>query len=609
MIYLDPPYGIKFNSNWQVSTRKREVKDGKADDTTRQPEQIRAFRDTWKLGIHSYLTYLRDRLTVIRDLLTDNGSVFIQIGNENLHLVRCLMDEVYGNENFCSIISFRKTTTQSGDFLPDTNDYIIWFAKDKTHVKNHILFQAREGIEWVNYDFIAIDNGLHRKMTKDEKNDPSIIPTTAKIYRRSPLTSDSSSSSTLMPVEYDGQIFNPGKGGWKTNETGFKRLIESNRLESYGVTLSYRRYTIDFPYFPFTNTWLDTASGGYGEDKIYVVQTNSKVIERCLLMTTDPGDIVLDPTCGSGTTAYVAEQWGRRWITIDTSRVALALARTRLMSARFPYYLLTDSPEGLSKEGEITHQRPPVYPTKYDIKKGFVYHRVPHITLKSIANNEEIDSIYEKYQTKLEPLLTSINKAAKKQWEEWEVPREVPENEKLDGLLKQWGDLRQQRQKEIDASIALRADVEMLYDQPYDDPKRVRVTGPFSVESLSPHRILPADENMDGTVSEKEAHNRQDFTTIILDNLRASGVDNRVKNERIRFASLDPFAGKWIHAKGTYTDAEGTTKSVAISIGPEHGTVGPLQVKEAAKEAVQRLGVDLLIVCGFAFDPHISDEM
>ncbi|MFA7304637.1 MAG: hypothetical protein WC015_09055, partial [Methanoregula sp.] len=315
------------------------------------------------------------------------------------------------------------------------------------------------------------------------------------------------------------------------------------------------------------------------------------------------------PTCGSGTTAYVSEQWGRRWITIDTSRVALALARTRLMSARFPYYLLSDSTEGLSKEGEITNQRPPVYPTKYDIKKGFVYKRVPHITLKSIANNEEIDIIYEKYQAKLEPLRTSINKAAKKQWEEWEVPREAPENEKLTGLLAQWWTIRQQRQKEIDASIALRADVEMLYDQPYDDPKRVRVTGPFSVESLSPHRILPADENMDGTVSEKEAHDRQDFTTIILENLRASGVDNRVKNERIRFASLDPFAGKWIHAKGTYTDAEGTTKSVAISIGPEHGTVGPLQVKEAAKEAVQGLGVDLLIVCGFAFDPHISDEM
>jgi adenine-specific DNA-methyltransferase len=608
MIYIDPPYGIKFNSNWQVSTRKREVKDGKADDTTRQPEQIRAFRDTWTLGIHSYLTYLRDRLTIIRDLLTDTGSVFIQIGNENLHLVRCLMTEVFGNENFCSIISFRKTTTQSGDFLPDTNDYIIWFAKDKIHVKNHIPFQAREGFEWVNYNFIALENGLHRKMTQEEKNDSSNIPITAKVYRRSPLTSDSSSSSTLMPVDFNGQVFTPGKGGWKTNETGFKRLIESNRLESYGITLSYRRYTTDFPYFPYTNTWTDTASGGYGEDKIYVVQTNTKVIERCLLMTTDPGDIVLDPTCGSGTTAYVSEQWGRRWITIDTSRVALALARSRLMSARFPYYLLSDSKEGLAKEAEITNQHPPVYPTKYDVRKGFVYKRVPHITLKSIANNEEIDGIWEKYQAKLEPLRASINKAAKKQWEEWEVPREAVGNGKVAELLAQWWALRQQRQKEIDASIALHADVELLYDQPYDDPKRVRVSGPFTVESLSPHRILPADEDMDGTVTEKEAHERQDFTGIILENLKASGVDNRVKQERIKFASLDPYPGKWVHAKGTYADADGAMKSVAISIGPEHGTVGPMQVKEAAKEAVQGLGFDLLIVCGFAFDPSISDE-
>jgi len=278
------------------------------------------------------------------------------------------------------------------------------------------------------------------------------------------------------------------------------------------------------------------------------------------------------------------------------------------MSARFPYYLLADSPEGLAREAEITKQRPPVYPTKYDIKKGFVYKRVQHITLKSIANNEEIDTIYENYQVKLESLRATINKAAKKQWEEWEVPHEAPDDEKLAGLIAQWLTLRQQRQKEINTCIALRADMEILYDKPYDDPKRVRVTGPFSVESLSPHRILPADENMDGTVSEKEAHNRQDFTTIILDNLRASGVDNRVKNERIKFASLDTFAGKWIHMKGTYTDAEGTTKSVGISIGPEHGTVGPLQVKEAAKEAVKGLGFDLLIVCGFAFDPHVSDE-
>ena len=610
MIYLDPPYGIKFNSNWQIKTGTPKITDGKPENVTRQPEQIRAFRDTWKLGIHSYLSYLRERLRVAYELLTETGSVFVQISDENVHFVRCLLDEIFGSENFISQILYRRGGFQTGQYIANTYDYILWYAKKKESCKNHPIYLSVAHEDWYsNADhWLEMPNG--ESVTFNPINQ---IPQNGKLHSDRSCFSASGGDSSNFSVEINGILVKPPFGrGWSTNVLGAHRLKYANRLMIKGARPRFKPFYLDFPMQRISNGWFDTIRGGFAggseDKKIYVVQTGIKTIERCLLMTTDPGDIVLDPTCGSGTTAYVSEQWGRRWITIDTSRVALALARTRLMSARFPYYLLADSPEGLAREAEITKQRPPVYPTKYDIKKGFVYKRVQHITLKSIANNEEIDTIYENYQVKLESLRATINKAAKKQWEEWEVPHEAPDDEKLAGLIAQWLTLRQQRQKEINTCIALRADMEILYDKPYDDPKRVRVTGPFSVESLSPHRILPADENMDGTVSEKEAHNRQDFTTIILDNLRASGVDNRVKNERIKFASLDTFAGKWIHMKGTYTDAEGTTKSVGISIGPEHGTVGPLQVKEAAKEAVKGLGFDLLIVCGFAFDPHVSDE-
>jgi len=297
MIYIDPPYGIKYGSNFQPFVNKRDVKDGKDEDLTAEPEQIRAFRDTWELGIHSYLTYLRDRLLLARELLHESGSVFVQISDENVHHVRELMDEVFGVANFVSIISFRKTTGQSGSLLSDTNDYLIWYAKNKSLVKFRSLFLPRVGFGWVNYDYVALPDGTYRKMTRDELENPDVLPKNSRIYRRSPLTSASSSETTSMPVEFQGRIYLPGKGGWKTNERGFANLIAANRLEAYGTTLSYRRYADDFPYFPVSNAWTDTASGGYGADKIYVVQTNLKVIERCLLMTTDPGDLVFDPTC------------------------------------------------------------------------------------------------------------------------------------------------------------------------------------------------------------------------------------------------------------------------------------------------------------------------
>ena len=566
-IYLDPPYGIKFGSNWQVSTRKRDVKDGKAEDATRQPEQVRAFRDTWKLGIHSYLAYLRDRLVVARDLPTETGSVFVQIGDENVHLVRNVMDEVFGSENFVSLVTMKKTSgagSPSGgtDVLASVCDYLVWYSKDKDAMKYRPLYLSKEfGEEGASqYGLLELRDGSRRRMTAVERDDPSLWPEGSRVFGADNLTSASGVDKTRYPVKFEGKVHRPDPGVWKTSEEGMTRLLAAGRIYNIGgKNLSYVRYLDDFPARPMVNIWADVVSS-FLADKVYVVQTNVKIIERCLLMTTDPGDLVLDPTCGSGTTAYVAEQWGRRWITCDTSRVALALARTRLMAAKFLYYLLADSPEGIKKEAELTGKMPPEYKTEGDIKKGFVCKRVPHVTLKSIANNPDIK----------------------------------------EGMTRE----------QIAAAIARDAYTEILCDQPYEDNKRVRVCGPFSVESLSPHRVLStADENQDGTVTEKEARKQQDFATMILENLKKSGVQNTRKDERLTFDRLDPYAGAWLHAAGEYTDAAGKTRRVAVSIGPEHGTVGPQQVKEAAKEAVQGVGFDMLIVCGFAFDPHVAEEV
>ena len=328
-------------------------------------------------------------------------------------------------------------------------------------------------------------------------------------------------------------------------------------------------------------------------------------------MTTDPGDLVLDPTCGSGTTAYVAEQWGRRWITVDTSRVALALARTRLMSARHPYFVLADSPDGVRRECEATGLTPPMsFPaTADDVRKGFVYKRVPHITLKSIANNEEIDSIHAKWQAQLEPLRHALGSLLKQTWEEWQIPRQADESwpEQARGLLEDWWSLRRQRQEEIDDSISRHADVEVLYDQPYEDNKRIRVAGPFTVESLSPHRVLSTDEER--PVSENDAQRAPtagQFEMMIVDNLKKAGIQNTRKSERLKFDRLEPYAGEWLQAAGEYTES-GKPRRVAVCIGPEHGTVGPELVKEAAKEALRGVGFDLLVVCGFAFDAHAGE--
>jgi adenine-specific DNA-methyltransferase len=612
MIYLDPPYGIKFGSNWQVSTRKRDVKDGKAEDATRQPEQVRAFRDTWKLGIHSYLAYLRDRLTVARDLLTETGSIFVQIGDENVHLVRSIMDEVFGTENFCGMIAFTKTSGATSLLLPSVQDYLLWYGKRREQTKYRALFKAQPPIEnpYERYICVETENGDIIDLSVAQKLGQSPMPA-GRILRLRATDSQGESGDSRTQIKWMGQNYRcPAGRHWTITAAGMQKVADCGRAYGVGKTLRWKSYHDEFAYKPLHNNWTDISPTGFGEEKVYVVQTVSGIAERCLLMTTDPGDLVIDPTCGSGTTAYVAEQWGRRWITVDTSRVAIALARTRLMAARYPYYLLADSPAGARKEAELSGQTPPSLATTGDIRKGFVYKRVPHITLKAIANNAEIDTIHARWQPELERLAGELNGLLGQHWAEWEIPRAAGAAwpEQATALHAAWWQARRERQQQIDASIARAADTELLYDQPYEDNKAVRVAGPFTVESLSPHRILPADEDMDGQISAQEARQSQDFVTIILDNLRAAGIQNTKQGERIKFESLEPFAGLHIHAVGQYTDAAGRAQRVAIHIGPEYGTVGPEAIKEASIEAVRGVPFDLLVVCGFAFDPHVNEE-
>ncbi|MGI8722398.1 MAG: site-specific DNA-methyltransferase [Geodermatophilaceae bacterium] len=502
MIYLDPPYGIKFGSNWQSSTRKRDVKDGKVEDAAREAEQIKAFRDTWELGIHSYLAYLRERLIVARDLLTESGSVFVQIGDENVHLVRALMDEVFGRENFVSQIAFVTTSGFSqATALGRSGDYVVWYARELSSLKSRNLWL--QSIDRQSYKWIQLQDGTRRGMTVAERA-AGAGPTGARVYAPDNLQSQGAASDD-QPVEFEGGTYRPGAAAhWKASwPEGIDRLKLADRIHKAKQSIRYVRFADDFGWQAFTNNWTDTATGNFTDDKTYVVQTGSKVIDRCMLLCTEPGDLVLDPTCGSGTTAYVAEQWGRRWITIDTSRVALALARQRLMGARYPYYLMADSVAGRAKEAELTGVARPPAPTGNDIRQGFVYERVSHVTLKSIANNDDI--------------VPGMSRAA------------------------------------IDDAIKRHAEYETLYDRPYEDRKTVRVTGPFTVESLSPHRALAfagsEPEANRETISESTAAAATEgpnFEQSILDNLAKAGIQNGRRNERIVLASLEAYAGSYI---------------------------------------------------------------
>ncbi|MCL6698287.1 site-specific DNA-methyltransferase [Sphingomonas sp. NSE70-1] len=614
-IYFDPPYGIKFNSNWQVSTANRTVGDKQAD-LSREPEQVKAFRDTWKDGVHSYLTYLRDRLTVMRELLTESGSIFVQISDENVHRLRALMDEVFGDTNFLAEIVVQKTGGFASDHLTGVYDLVIVYGRNKKSAKFRPLYvpKAASKSGMSNYGLVEVSPGYERPSSAEEKADPTSLQIGSRFFGVHAVTSGGGSKLD-QPFEFRGQTYNLKPGdNWKASYPGgMHRLAKANRLGGSAKRIGYRRYFDDFPVVEISNLWTDTR----GEmDIIYTVQTSTKIVERCLLLATDPGDLVLDPTCGSGTTAYVAEQWGRRWITIDTSRVALALARARLMAARYPWYLLADSPEGRRKEAEITG-KPPSDGSGYgDVRQGFVYERVPHVTLKSIANNAEIDVIWEQWQARLEPLRIELNQAVGNDWQEWEIPRAADPawGANAATVHKQWWEARIARQKEIDSSIARAADVEFLYDKPYADPTRVRVAGPFTVESLSPHRIVPADDELIHLVEAVEGRAKSrgplsdsetDFATMILDHLRTAGVHQVERGDRIEFTSITPWPGEYIAAEGRFMEGE-TERRAAIFIGPEFGTVSRVQLTAAAREAAESR-FDVLIATAFSFDAHASE--
>ena len=647
MIYIDPPYGIKFNSNFQWSTTSRDVKDGRPEHITREPEQVKAFRDTWRDGIHSYLTYLRDRLTVARDLLTESGSIFVQIGDENVHRVRCLMDEVFGEENFVAVVVYKTTGGARQEKAPKrTFDFLLWYCKRHEGMKFRRLF-APQTPDAAIFTEVEDSTGDRRSLTAAEKLDlGQIVQNSQRLVTTLPLHSRSPGDRT--PREFQGKSWTIPTGSWRYSHEGFKRLGEAGRLVAKQTVLRTISYFDDWPYEELTSVWNDT---GPELSKIYAVQTNTKVIERCLLMTTDPADLVLDPTCGSGTTAYVAEQWGRRWITIDTSRVALALARARLMGARYPYYLLADSPEGQRREAELTGRSYVEKPTYGDIRQGFVYERVPHITLKSIANNAEIDVIYETWQPQVLEALARLNAALRghtkpfrvtnggregkevrfdapegatftmpsgevvKAYElvEWEVPRDAPADWPATARqpLADFWEARIARQREIDASIARNADIEYLYDRPYIDNRKVRVAGPFTVESLSPHRTLFVDEN-DELIDPLRVRELQadyqpppGFEQMVLENLKASGVQQVHREDRISFTSIVPWPGELVCAEGRYLEGA-TEKRAAIFIGPEFGTVSRPDLVAAAREAADA-GFDVLIACAFSFEAHASE--
>ena len=519
-IYIDPPYGIKYNSNWQMRLNDRNVKDGSDEHLSGEPEQIKAFRDTWELGIHSYLSYLRDRLLIARELLTESGSCFVQISDENVHLVRNVMDEVFGSENFMSLISLKKSGSDTSTFLSNISDYILFYSKDKNATKyRQLFFDKSVGIgdsTGARYDQLeSPDGNIRRPQTTEERTNPKLIPNDWKPYKFSnPCSQHDNPLHRKNPIELEGKYYFPPKDRqWSTNIEGMKKLISLNRLVSTGKNLAFIMYLDDYPVVPINNIWVDSIMRN---ERDYIVQTASKVIERCILMTTDPGDIVLDPTCGSGTAAYVAEQWGRKWITIDTSRIALNIAKQRLMTATYPYYLLYDELGG-------------------DIRQGFKYKTVPHITLKSLANDE-------------------------------------PPGE------------------------------EVLYDQPFEDKKKLRVSGPFTVETLQNYEPMNP-EMLDSDKREEDSG----FEERIFEHLKSAGVKNGIKNEHAKFIRVEKLADSYIHAEGFYNSGSGERKAY-LHIGPKFGTVSKMQVNEAIKSCRQRGDGDWLIILGFSFESDISNQ-
>ena len=625
MIYIDPPYGIKFASNFQPTVFQRDVKD-RPQDLTREQEQIRAYRDTWTLGVHSYLAYLRDRLIVAKDLLTDSGSIFVQISDENVHRIRCIMDEVFGNENFVSLIAYRTTTGMSQKNAPvRVNDFLIWYAKDKEAMKFRRLFMKSE-IDTKNFNKLEEASGEHRAMTYLERSKPGNINPNSRAFQTAPFHSKGEGEKTAR--EFAGKKWTIPAGSWRYSLDGFRRLGQVGRISQERTVIRAIRYFDDFPLQELTANWTDT---GPELSKSYVVQTNPRVIQRCLLMTTDPGDLVLEPTCGSGTTAYIAEQWGRRWIAIDTSRVAMALARQRLLTASFDYYELKDPSKG--------------------IVGGFLNKRVSHITLKSISQNTALDPIFAKHEPILKEKLDIVNlalaeitpeirskllvKLAEKErregkraitdadrrrwqlpdtaWQEWEVPFDTDPDwpQALQDALTDYRKAWREKMDEVNDCIAKSSEGEELVDQPEVDRKRIRVSGPFTVEA-----VQPAEESLDVETpiggdpeevpdtfdAETDGNNAVNAETYLEDMIRLLRNDGVrfPNNQTLKFATLDAAEEGILHAKGNWEDDD-TERLVAVVFGPQHGPVTAMQVEECLPIASRR-GYDELVFAGFSFD-------
>lgn len=625
MIYIDPPYGIKYGSNFQPFTNKRDVKDRSDADLTQEPEMIKAFRDTWELGIHSYLTYLRDRLMLSRELLSESGSVFVQIGDENVHRVRNLLEELFGEQNFVSLIPYKTSVGLGSQGLDSTANYLVWFAKNKPVMKFRPLFSlttpGQAGAS--RYKKVKTPDLRERQITKDELADLNTLPEGARLFRDQGLTSRSASETTIFAQDYQGKTYKPSAGGWRTNKTGLSRVIATRRIMETGTNISFRKFFDDFPALSLDNFWADVSGGitSRADPKVYVVQTSGTIVERCMLMTTDPGDLTFDPTCGSGTTAFTSEKWGRRWITCDTSRVAITLAKQRLMTASFDYYALRYPHEGLGG--------------------GFDYETVPHITLKSIANNPDIDTIYDEDHPMIVAALDALNAALSstppkpikptqgvrkgkpvdfangETLNEWEVPFDWPLDNKNQPIwpasakqpFEAYHKACQAMQRRMDQSISDHADQETLYDKPRIDKKRLRITGPFSLEAVPAPTVLSLEETLpseeaDSTVARSGETSRQ---SMWRDELLKTGVRGKGGNI-MHFADFETLPStRYLHASGSLTD---TGERVVVSFGPEHAALEQRQVEEAMNEAYTLMPKPKFVLfCAFTFDPEAAKDI
>ena len=592
MIYLDPPYGIKYGSNFQPFVNKRDVKDRKDEDLTQEPEMIKAFRDTWELGIHSYLTYLRDRLLLAKELLHESGSVFVQISDENVHLVRNLLSEIFGEENFYAQIAYFTTPGLASKGINKSIDYLLWYTKRKEKMKYNPVYLPKEAGTGVggNYNRIEYTNGSRRPLTSSEREGRFDLSNGDRLFLRDNATSGAFRENTTIDYIFRGTTYHPGDNRcWKTTREGLNRLTRASRLEATSSALYYVRYIDDFPVVEISNSWQDTSSS-FMPDKVYVVQTTRKVIERCMLLTTDPGDLVLDPTCGSGTSAFVAEKWGRRWITCDTSRVSVTLAKQRLMTASYDYYELKYPQEGL--------------------KSGFIYKTVPHVTLGSIANNPEIDEIYERMHPAVEAALAELNKAAKQKLKEWEVPFDFPEDWPAAArkAFDAFHAARQAIQKKMDDSIAAHADQETLYDQPAVSKNKLRITGPFTVEAVPFPSVLALDEadqpkDADVSIARSGESARQHSWR---DELLKTGIRGK-GGQMLKFADLETLPDSpHLHVSGHLDSGE----RVVVSFGPEHAALEQRQVTLALNEAEKlRPAPKFIIFASFEFDPEAAKDI